>query len=169
MLGGEASPWHPRGLSIAQSSQQGSHPLQPHGTAQPGGAQYLHGSITSQLCPCCLKRETALLPALHKLEHIAVSSRTSEPPTVCSSRRHVPRERFQRAGTAHSASTWGTCATELGHCEFTPRLSVLQLVRGDKPRMASSNTPGHGGAARRATALPNLTIRNCESWFPKIS
>ena len=38
VLRGEASPWHPRRLSIAQSTQKASHLLQPQGMAQPGGA-----------------------------------------------------------------------------------------------------------------------------------
>lgn len=52
VLRGEANPWHPRSLSIAQSTRKASHPPQPYGTAQPRGAQYPHSGITSGLCPC---------------------------------------------------------------------------------------------------------------------
>lgn len=102
-----------RMLSITQSTQKASHPLQQHGTAWSGGAQICTAALPwscAHANKCSFKHKVAVLPLAHELEHTAVSSRASKPHAICYSHRGMPKEHFQRAGTAQFSSTCGICA-----------------------------------------------------------
>lgn len=108
--GGEASPGHLRRLSITWSAQRYApttttqhswEVLQTPTAASPWSCVHAN--------KCSLKHGMALLPSVPELGQVGVSSRASEPRAGCY--RDMPRECFRRAGTAHSASSWGICAT----------------------------------------------------------